>query len=147
MYEKVATFRLLTSKGFRYFRAPMKRTLFILAATLFAAIASPIAIAAPAPEKPAASKAEPKAMPFNLTVDALSKTGFVHNNKDGTKVTHNLTDKTVIKQGKSEAKFEDIKVGDTVSGLRTKTKEDGSEYAIVKITKFAPEAPVAPKKK
>lgn len=93
-----------------------------------------------AAEPKAAAVAESKPMPFQLSVDALDATGFVHNNKDGTKVRHNVTDKTVIKQGKADAKFADIKVGDTVSGLRTKTKTDGTEYDLVKVTKFTPAA-------
>jgi uncharacterized cupredoxin-like copper-binding protein len=73
-------------------------------------------------------------------IDAAGKT-FTQVNKDGKKVKHVVTDKTVIKNGDKEAKFEDIKVGDTVSGLRLKTND--TEWEVVKITKFG--APAAKK--
>lgn len=78
-------------------------------------------------------------------IDAATKT-ITQVNKDGKRVANVVTDKTEIKQGDAAAKFEDIKVGDTVAGLRTKTKPDGSEYEVVKITKFGAKAAPAEKK-
>ncbi len=146
----------------------MKRILAIL--TLTALTAIPASIAAPKKEAtapaatPAAKPAEPakapaaapKAMPMYAKVDAIdakAKT-FSHNNKDGTVVTFMVTETTEIKNGEADAKLDDIKVGDTVSGSRI--KKSATEYEVVKITKFgaavpkekkadAPEKP-APKK-
>jgi len=59
-----------------------------------------------------------------------------------------VTATTDIKNGDAAAKFEDIKVGDYVSGSRIKKSE--TEYEIVKISKFGPKtekkpaAPAAP---
>ncbi len=78
----------------------------------------------------------PRKLPFHTTVDELQPSAFIHQNKDGKKVTFRITEKTVIKQGETDARFTDIKLGDTVSGSRIKTKDDGTEYEVVKITKF-----------
>jgi len=93
--------------------------------------------ATPAAATPAAA---PKTLPFHIqvaTIDAAGKS-FTHKNKDGKEVKLTLTDKTEIKNGAADAKFEDIKVGDFVSGLRIKKSD--TEYDIVKITKFGPAA-------
>lgn len=111
--------------------------------------AAPAAEAKTEPAKPAEAKpAKPaKALPFNSEVDEIDAAGksFTHNNVDGKKVKNVVTDKTEIKQGEAAAKFEDIKVGDTVAGLRLKKAEDGTEYEIVKITKFGPKPAKAEK--
>jgi hypothetical protein len=78
-------------------------------------------------------------------IDAAGKS-FTQVNKDGKKVKHIISDTTEIKNGDAAAKFEDIKVGDTVSGLRNKKNADGTEYEVVKITKFGAKAPKAEKK-
>lgn len=85
----------------------------------------------PAPEAP---KADGKTIPMHSRVDAIdaaSKT-FTQTTKAGKVVKMVVTDKTEFKTGK----FEDIKVGDTISGLRIKKNADGTEYEVVKITKF-----------
>jgi hypothetical protein len=97
---------------------------------------------APAPGK----GAEAKAMGMYVKVDAIdakAKT-FSHTTKakgaePAKEVKFVLTDKTDIKNGDAPAKFEDIKVGDTVSGSRIKKSE--TEYEVVKITKFGVAAP------
>ena len=68
-------------------------------------------------------------------IDAATKS-FTHTNKDGKVVKNNVLDTTEIKNGDAAAKFEDIKVGDTVNGLRIKKNEAGTEYDVVKITKI-----------
>ena len=70
-------------------------------------------------------------------IDAAAKT-ITQVAKDGKKSTNSVTATTVIENDKKPAKFEDIKVGDMVSGNRTKTG-DGT-YDIVKITKFGAKA-------
>lgn len=111
------------------------------------AAAAPAAAEAAKPaEKPAAPAVKAtKPLPFSSTADEIDAAGksFTHNNADGKKVKNVVTDKTEIKNGEAAAKFEDIKVGDKVSGLRLKKNADGSEYEVVKITKFA--APAAKK--
>ena len=115
-----------------------------------AAAAAPAAPAADA--KKAAPDAPKPAKPLPMysradTIDAAAKT-FTHKNADGKEVKFTVTATTEIKNGEAEAKFEDIKVGDFVSGLRLKKSD--TEWEIVKITKFAPApakpAAVAPKK-
>lgn len=109
--------------------------------------------AAPAVESPKAAevaKVKPdKPMPMYAMVDSIDAKAmtFTHKNKDGKVVKHVVTAKTEIKNGEKAAKFEDIKVGDFVSGLRL--KKSGTEYEVVKITKFGPEmkkAETTPKK-
>jgi hypothetical protein len=112
---------------------------------------TPAAEAAPAEgaKKPAETKtpaAEGKAMGMYVKVDAIdakAKT-FTHTNKAkgaeaAKEVKFVVTDKTEIKNGDAAAKFEDIKVGDTVSGSRIKKSD--TEYEVVKITKFGVAAP------
>lgn len=98
-----------------------------------------------AADKPAAAPKAPKALPFSSTADEIDAAGksFTHKNADGKVVKNVVTDKTEIKNGEAAAKFEDIKVGDKVSGLRVKKNDDGTEYEVVKITKFS--APAAKK--
>ena len=140
----------------------MKKLLFTLTFSL-ALLASPEAFAQAKkkePAKPADAPAAPaaaddkkpaaapetkaaKPIPMNATateVDAAAKT-FTQVTKDGKRVKHTVTDATTIMQGEAAAKFEDIKVGDQVSGLRNKKNADGTEYEVVKITKFGPKAP------
>jgi hypothetical protein len=94
-----------------------------------------------APAASAESKAEPKAakpIPMHVradVIDAAAKT-FTNKRKDGVEVKHVLTDTTEIKNGDADAKLEDIKVGDFVSGSQIKKSE--TEYEVVKITKFGP---------
>lgn len=140
----------------------MKKLLTILTLTAFAAApatvlaakkeaaapAAPAAEAKPAIAKPEAKPAAPtvvKPSPMNTkvdTIDAAAKT-FTHTNKKDSKVVKFVvTATTEIMNGEAPAKFADIKVGDTVSGLRIKKSD--TEYEVVKITKFGV---VAPKEK
>lgn len=86
-----------------------------------------------------------KAMPMHAVVDSIDATAksFTQKTKDGKMIKHMVTDKTEIKNGDKVAKFEDIKVGDNVHGMRLKKSE--TEYEVVKITKFEPAA-IKPKK-
>ena len=124
----------------------MKKLLTILTLTAFAALpattfAAPkketpatTPAAKPVETKPAAPASKPLPMYAKVdAIDAAAKT-FSHNNKDGTVVKFVVTDKTEIKNGEADAKLEDIKVGDTVSGSRVKIS--ATEYEVVKITKF-----------
>jgi len=90
----------------------------------------------------AADTAKPKkdTMPMYVRadeIDAKAKT-ITQVNKDGKKGVNTVTSTTEIKNGEASAKFEDIKKGDMVSGLRKKTGENA--YEVVKITKFGPKA-------
>lgn len=88
---------------------------------------------------------EAKPLPMNSRADAIdtkAKT-FTMKRKDGVEVKHMITDKTEIKNGEAAAKLSDIKVGEYVSGLRLKKSD--TEYEVVKITKFGPQAPKKPK--
>jgi hypothetical protein len=126
----------------------MKKLLSIIALTaLVAGIpsvtfaakkAAPATAPAAATPSPAATPAVAKPIPMHsqvTTIDAAGKS-FTHKNADGKEVKFVLTDKTEVKQGKADAKFEDIKVGDWVSGLRIKKSD--TEWEVVKITKFGP---------
>ena len=132
----------------------MKKLLTILTLTALAALpattfaapkkdAAPAATPAPKPAAtPAAKPAEKPAKPMPMysevsTLDVAAKT-FTHKNKDGKEVKFVLTDKTEIKNGDAAAKFEDIKVGDYVSGSRLKKSE--TEYEVIKISKFGAKA-------
>ncbi|MEP6670697.1 MAG: hypothetical protein ABJF10_16180 [Chthoniobacter sp.] len=97
--------------------------------------ATPAPVATPAPIKPIPLYAEV------TTIDAAGKS-FTHKNKDGKEVKFTLTATTEVKNGKADAKFEDIKVGDWVSGLRLKKSD--TEYEVVKITKFGPKTEKKP---
>jgi hypothetical protein len=134
-------------------KAPiMKKFLTILTLTAFAAIPAttfaakkeapaPAATPAPAtPAKPAAKAPVVKPIPMYAhadMIDAAAKT-FTTKRKDGVEVKNVVTATTEIKNGDAAAKFEDIKVGDYVSGLRLKKSD--AEYEVVKISKFGPKA-------
>jgi len=77
------------------------------------------------------------------SIDAKAKT-FTQKRRDGVEVKHIVTATTEIRNGDATGKFEDIKVGDQVNGLRLKKGE--TEYEVVKITKYGPPAPKAEKK-
>ena len=122
----------------------MKKLLSIITVTAFVFSLSAGSFAAEKKEKPAdAAKPAPekvageaKPIPMNLRADAIdagAKT-ITTKRKDGVEVKHVVTDKTEIKNGEAAAKFEDIKVGDQIGGLRVKKSD--TEYEIVKITKF-----------
>ena len=84
-----------------------------------------------------------KPYPMNSRADEIDAAGksFTQINKsDGKKVKHTMTATTEVMNADKPAKFEDIKVGDVVSGLRLKKNDTGTEYDIVKITKFGPKA-------
>jgi hypothetical protein len=96
--------------------------------------------AAPAAEKPKADASKP--LPFHTIVDSIDAAGksFSHKNKDGKEVKNVVTAKTELKNDGKDAKFEDIKVGDEVTG--THLKKSDTEYEVVKTTYIG-----APKKK
>jgi len=123
----------------------------LMAAEKKAASEKPAEGAKKAAEKPAAAPKEApakvagegKAIPMHVradAIDAAAKT-FTMKRKDGVEVKHVLTDATTIMNGESPAKFEDIKVGEYVNGLRKKKTD--TEYEVVKITGFG----AAPEKK
>lgn len=106
-----------------------------------AAPAAPEAAPAAAPaEKPKADAGKP--MAFHTVVDSIDASGksFTHKNKDGKVVKNVVTSKTELKNEDKDAKFEDIKVGDEVTGSRLKKSD--TEYEVVKTTYIG-----APKKK
>jgi hypothetical protein len=120
----------------------MKR--IFLAFSIAAALAGQTALAqekarettATPAEASGAKAATERKLPMNSRadeIDAAQKT-FTHVTAAGKRVKHILTATTTIQQGESPAKFEDIKVGDTVSGSRVKVSD--TEYTVVKITKF-----------
>jgi hypothetical protein len=105
-----------------------------------AAVAEKAKAAAETP-KAAAEEAKPKkdTIPMYVRadeIDAKAKT-ITQINKDGKKAVNTVTATTEIKNGDASAKFDDIKKGDWVAGLRKKT---GDAYEVVKITKFGPKA-------
>ena len=112
-----------------------------------AAPSAPAAEMKKAAEKPAAAAADAvkaaKPLPMHSRVDAIDAAAktFTHKNADGKEVKFAVTATTEIKNGEAAAKFEDIKVGDFVSGLRNKKSD--TEWEVVKITKFGP-APTKP---
>ena len=93
------------------------------------------------------NKKADRPLPMHSRVDEIDAAGktFTQNTRDGRKVKHVITPKTDIKQGGGTAKFEDIKAGDMVSGSRIKKNPEGTEYEVVKITKFGPKAKDADK--
>ena len=98
-------------------------------------------------EKPAAAAADAvkaaKPLPMHSradVIDGAAKT-FTMTRKDGVSIKHVVTATTEIKNGDAAAKFEDIKAGDFVNGLRNKKSD--TEYEVVKITSFKP-APAKP---
>jgi hypothetical protein len=87
-----------------------------------------------------------KPLPMHTRVDAVdtkAKTFTMKRKADGAEIKHTVPSGVEIKNGDADAKFEDIKVGDYVSGLRK--KKSATEYEVVKITKIGP-APVKQKK-
>lgn len=96
--------------------------------------------AAPAAEAAKAGKAG-KPLPMNSRVDSIDTSAktFTMKRKDGVEIKHVLAATAEVKNGPAAAKFEDIKVGDYVAGLRNKKSD--TEYEVVKITKFGPAAP------
>lgn len=110
--------------------------------------AKPAEAAKPATKEEAKEPAkDARPLPMNARVDEIDAAGktFTQNTRDGRKVKHVITSKTDIKQGRDSAKFEDIKVGDMVAGSRLKKTADGTEYEVIKITKFGPK-PTKPAK-
>jgi hypothetical protein len=112
--------------------------------------------AAPAGSKPAETAKpakkddakEARPLPMNARVDEIDAAGktFTQTTREGKKVKHVITNKTDIKQGKDSAKFEEIKVGDIVAGSRVKKNAEGTEYEVIKITKFGPKPKTEEKK-
>lgn len=110
--------------------------------------AAPAAEAKKSGAKPAAEAGKAgRPLPMNARVDNIdaAKKTFTMKRKDGFEVKHVVTDKTDIKNNGAAAKFEDIKMGDTVSGSRLKKSE--TEYEVVKITKFGVAVPKEKKAK
>jgi len=101
---------------------------------------APAAAPATAPADTAAKPKSDKPIPMYSHVDEIDAAGktFTSVHKNGTKSKHTVSATTPIMNGEKPAKFEDIKVGDYVSGLRKKTGE--GVYEVVKITKFGPKA-------
>jgi hypothetical protein len=99
-------------------------------------------------EKKDAELKNPRPLPMNSRVDEIDPVAktFTQNTRDGRKVKHVITSKTDIFQAGKSAKFEDIKVGDMVAGSRLKKNVEGSEYEVIKITKFGPKAKAEDKK-
>lgn len=98
--------------------------------------AAPAEAAKPKADAPAKAKKDTIPMYVRADeIDASAKT-ITQVSKDGKKAVNTVTDKTEIHNGEAAAKFEDIKKGDMVSGLRKKTGEGA--YEVVKITKFGP---------
>ena len=122
----------------------------IVMLTLAIAFACPTALAqtekkkaaeaTPAADKKSAADAKKpdRPMPMNSRADEINAAGksWTQVNKDGKRVKHVVTAETPILQSGTAAKFEDIKAGDTVAGLRKKVSD--TEYTVVKITKFGP---------
>jgi hypothetical protein len=112
--------------------------------------AKPKTKAAPAAEeaKPAEKtvKKANRPLPMYARVDSLDAKAksFAMKRKDGVEVKHIVTATTEIMDEGAAAKFEDIKVGDYVSGLRNKKSD--TEYEVVKITKIGPATPRKEKK-
>lgn len=112
--------------------------------------AAPAAEAKKATAKPAAEGKKPakavtgKPITMYARVDSIDTAGksFIHKTKEG-EMKHVLAATAEIKNAKADAKFEDIKVGDMVSGSRI--RKSATEYEVTKITKFGAAAPKAPK--
>lgn len=107
--------------------------------------AAPSAEAKKADAKPAAEGKAGKPIPMYVRVDSIdtSAKSFTMKRKDGVEVKHVLSASAEVKNAGADATFADIKVGDSVAGLRNKKSD--TEYEVVKITKFGPAAPKAPK--
>jgi len=112
--------------------------------------AAPAAEAKKADAKPAAEGKKPakavtgKPITMYARVDSIDTAGksFIHKTKEG-EMKHVLAANAEIKNAGADAKFEDIKVGNMVSGSRI--RKSATEYEVVKITKFGAAAPKAPK--
>lgn len=120
----------------------MKKLLFTVTLGMTIALSGPSAFSETAKKDmtpPAAAKTAEKAIPMYSRVDGIDAKAmtFTHKNKDGKEVKLVVTAKTEIKNGDKSAKFEEIKIGDFISGTRMKKME--TEYEVVKITKFGPE--------
>ena len=103
-----------------------------------------------AAEKPKAAAEKPKAdptkpMPMHTLVDSVDAAGksFTHKNKDGKEVKYVTTAKTEFTNDGKPAKFEDIKVGNEVNGMRLKKSD--TEYEVVKTTYIGAPKPKAAK--
>ncbi len=109
--------------------------------------AAPEAPAAPAKAADAAKAVKP--LPMKRRADEVDAAGksFTQVNKDGKRVKYSITATTEVMNAEAPAKFSDIKVGDEVSGLCLKKNPDGTEYEVVKITKFGPKVEKTPAEK
>lgn len=137
----------------------MKKLLFTLTFASALALGSTSAFAqatkkpaeAPGAKPKAADTGTPKAggdaakpkrdtIPMNVRADEINASAktITQATKEGKKSINTVTATTEIKNGDKPAKFEDIKKGDWIGGLRKKTGEDA--YEVVKITKFGPKA-------
>jgi hypothetical protein len=114
----------------------------ISAVPVFAKSKKAEAVAEKTGEASTPNKVGIKPLPMFARADEIDKEGksFTHVKADGGKVKHFVTDNTEIMQGDKPAKFGDIKQGDMVSGLRVKKNADGTEYLVLRISKFAPKA-------
>ena len=99
--------------------------------------------AADAKTKPAANATKPQG--FHTTVDSIDAAGksFSHKNKDGKEVKNVVTAKTELKSDDKDVKFEDIKIGDEVTGSRLKKSD--TEYEVVKTSYIGAPKPKAEK--
>jgi hypothetical protein len=82
--------------------------------------------AAPGAEKaPAADAGAGRALPFQATVEAIDPAAgtFTTKNKKGKVVTFTVSESTTITKNDAPAKIEDVTVGETVRGTRTKSGE------------------------
>lgn len=126
-----------------------------LAAGAFAADKKTKDAVVPAPAAAAAAKTTAESKPEDEksgktitmysrvdSIDAAKKT-FTTKRKDGIEVKNTLGPSAEVRNNGAAAKFDDIKVGDMVSGSRV--KKSTSEYEILKITKFG--APTSKKGK
>ena len=98
-----------------------------------------------AAEKPKAAVDATKPMPMHTVVDSIDAAGksFTHKNKDGKEVKYVTTAKTEFMNDGKAAKFEDIKVGNEVNGMRLKKSD--TEYEVVKTTYIGAPKPKAEK--
>ena len=101
--------------------------------------------AAATAEKPKAAVDATKPMPMHTVVDSIDASGksFTHKNKDGKEVKYVTTAKTEFMNDGKAAKFEDIKVGNEVNGMRLKKSD--TEYEVVKTTYIGAPKPKAEK--
>ncbi len=125
--------------------ATISAVAFALPLSSFAAPKKEAAAAAGEAKKPAAAAADAvkaaKPLPMHSRADAIDAAGksfTTTRKKDGASIKHVVTATTEIKNGDAAAKFEDIKAGDFVNGLRNKKSD--TEYEVVKITSFGPAA-------